>query len=75
MLKGLTKKQNEELQDRYKEAVDKALEYKQLANINPNLRSYYDDLFWDKWGQATAYFLLGQFELDSRLKELIYGQQ
>jgi hypothetical protein len=75
MLIKLTDEQNQELQARHKEAVDKALEYKQLANINPNLRSYYDDLFWDKWGQATAYFLLGQFELDLRLKELIYGQQ
>lgn len=75
MLIKLTSEQNQELQARYKEAVDNALEYKQLANINPNLRSYYDDLFWDKWGQATAYFLLGQFELDLRLKELIYGQQ
>lgn len=69
MLEGLTKKQNQELQARYKEAVDNALEYKQLANMNPNLHSYYYDLFWDKWGQATAYFLLGEFELDSRLKE------
>ena len=73
MLEGLTKKQNEELQARYTEAVDKVLEYKHLANINPNLRSYYEDLFWDKWGQATAYFLLGEFELDPRLKEQIYG--
>ena len=69
MLIKLTGEQNQELQARYTEAVDKALEYKQLANINPNLRSYYDGLFWDKWGQATAYFLLGQFELDPRLKE------
>lgn len=69
MLIKLTDEQNQELQARYKEAVDKALEYKQLANMNPNLRSYYYDLFWDKWGQATAYFLLGEFELDSRLKE------
>ena len=72
MLIKLTGEQNQELQVRYKKSVDKALEYKQLANINPNLRSYYDDLFWDKWGQATAYFLLGQFELDSRIKNLIY---
>lgn len=69
MLIKLTDEQNQELQARYKEAVDKALEYKQLANINPNLRSYYDDLFWDKWGQATAYYLLGEFDIDPRLKE------
>ena len=69
MLIKLTSEQNQELQARYNEAVDNALEYKQLANMNPNLRSYYYDLFWDNWGQATAYYLLGEFELDSRLKE------
>ena len=69
MLEGLTKKQNQELQVRYKKTVDNALEYKQLANMNPNLRSYYYDLFWDKWGQATAYYLLGEFDIDPRLKE------
>lgn len=46
MLIKLTSEQNQELQARYKEAVDNALEYKQLANINPNLRSYYDDVFF-----------------------------
>ena len=73
MLIKLTNEQNQELQARYKEAVDNALECKQLANMNPNLRSYYCDMFWDNWGQATAYYLLGQFELDPRLKEQIYG--
>lgn len=69
MLIKLTNEQNQELQARYKEAVDNALEYKQLANMNPNLRSYYYDLFWNKWGQATAYYLLGEFDIDPMLKE------
>ena len=68
MLIKLTGEQNQELQARYKEAVDNALKYKQLAKKDSNPHSHYYDLFWDEWGQATAYYLLGQFEMDPRLK-------
>ena len=69
MLEGLTKKQNEELQASYKKAVDNALKYKQLAKMDSDPHSHYYDWFWDAWGQATAYYLLCDFELDPRLKE------
>lgn len=69
MLIKLTSEQNQELQARYKKAVDNALKYRQLAKMDSDPHSHYYDWFWDAWGQATAYFLLGEFELDPRLKE------
>ena len=73
MLIKLTGEQNQELQVRYKKAVDNALKYRQLAKMDSDPHSHYYAGFWDAWGQATAYYLLGQFELDPRLKEQIYG--
>lgn len=71
MLKGLTKEQNELLQDRYKKALDEAFKYRALAKKDDVLRSHYWDMFFSEWGEATAYYLLGKFEQDPRIKELV----
>ena len=69
MLEGLTKEQNEELEDRYKEAVNECLRYEKLAKDSPHLRPLYDRYAIEEFGKAAAYYLLGDFELEPRIEE------
>lgn len=69
MLIKLTDEQNEELEDRYKEAVNECLRYEKLAKDNPHLRPLYDRYAIEEFGKAAAYYLLGDFELEPRIEE------
>lgn len=69
MLIKLTGEQNEELEDRYKEAVNECLRYEKLAKDNPHLRPLYDRYAIEEFGKAAAYYLLGDFELEPRIEE------